>query len=147
MKTTQQIWDEVQMHNPVFNDEKFDWAINYGVKVMKIRDTDKLNFANTRIGGDFYAPLTTMQKNYIYTFGFAIGARLIGIETLMKQVERANRLIRNNAAKESVAAKYKSVRTELLNSIHAYATEIKVLANLRPEGESAKNLLEQILER
>lgn len=135
------------MHNPVFNDEKFYWAINYGVKVMKIKDSDKLNFANTRIGGDFYSPLTTMQKNYIYTFGFAIGARLIGIETLMNQVDRANRLIRNNAAKESVAAKYKSVRTELLNSIHTYATEIKVLSNLRPEGESAKNLLEQILER
>jgi len=135
------------MHNPVFNDEKFDWAINYGVKVMKIKDSDKLNFANTRIGGDFYSPLTTMQKNYIYTFGFAIGARLTGIDTLMTQVERANRLIRNNAHKESVAAKYKSVRAELLKTIHDYASEIKVLANLRPEGDMAKSILEQMLSR
>lgn len=145
MRTPEVIWGEVSFYEPVFNDEHFEWAINYGVKVMKMKETGKLQFANTRIGGDFYAPLTPEQKNRIYQFGFAVGARMVAIETLKKQVDRANRLIRNNQHKEATVSKLNAYRSEMLNVIHDYTDAVKSI--VKGASESDKFFAEQTLEK
>ena len=147
MMTNEKIWKEVEYFNPVFNEDAYEWAINYGVKVMRMKDDGALAFRNTRIGGDFYGPITTNQKNYIYLFGFSIGAMLVGLETMMVQLKRANRLIRNNQNKETALNRFLIHRSEIMENIHHYTSEIKILAKRLPDSGLLDNILKQIIEQ
>jgi predicted secreted protein len=77
----------------------------------------------------------------MYKFGFKIGARLVAIETMVGQVEKVNKTIRDTK-REKTVKDYTANRTSMLRRIHEYSAQIKKLDGYNEEVESViKNIL------
>lgn len=135
------IWEDAIVGECVFNWDNCEYTINYGVKIQRNEMTGELKFWNTRVGSDFYKQLTTEQMINMYKFGFKIGARLVAIETMVGQVEKVNKTIRDTK-REKTVKDYTANRTSMLRRIHEYSAQIKKLDGYNEEVESViKNIL------
>lgn len=133
------LWRNASEYEQIFQHNGSDYFINYGIKVSRDRESGVLTLKNTRIGGDFYGPLTYIQESWMRIFGFEIGARLISIHTLLQWVEIANRNIQTSKNAATIE-KYKTRRRSLLQEIRNHNEKINALGRRVLDNEASKNL-------
>ena len=137
------LWRNASEYEQIFQHNGSDYFINYGIKVSRDRETGELTLKNTRIGGDFYGPLTYIQESWMRVYGFEIGARLISMHTLMQWVKVANRNIQTSK-NASTIEKYKTRRTSLLQEIRNHHEKINALGRRVLDNE-AREYLQKIV--
>lgn len=138
------LWADASFGEPVFMHDNSEYIINYGVKVSRDIMTYRLSFKNTRIGGDFYGPLTEDQEYWIRSYGFEIGARLTSIHTMIQIVKEANVFIQKSKSAIGVE-KMKSRRTKLLQDIKKHYEKINDIKHRKLDNESSLSLQEVIV--
>ena len=123
MITADQLWRSVSLSEPVFQHADHHFVINHGLKVMHHDESGEIHMRNTRIGGDFYGPVTDEQAMWVFTYGFDIGARLIAIATIVHIIEKINVAIQNSNANS--VDRQRERRSNLLKQIHEKTNDLQ----------------------
>jgi len=133
------LWANASKDEQIFQHNGSDFFINYGIKVSRDRDTGELTLKNTRIGGDFYGPITYIQESWMRIYGFEIGARLISMHTLMQWVKATNKSIQISKNATTIE-KHKTRRTSLLQEIRNHHEKINAMGRRVLDNEASENL-------